>query len=109
MKIGANYFSKILFLFDFFGKPFCLYIKDDRHEFNTKTGGIYSLLVLVSTGIFGIIRLIEWKEGKLPQSIVSYGQANENVLQAEMPHNLINIRIYGKDIIPNEFYFVPIL
>ncbi len=94
---------------DIFGSPFNIFIINDSIEYQTKIGGIYTISAILSTIIFGSLKINNWALGNLSQTIVSYGQSIENQLICNMTENLVNIKLYNKQIEEKSFYFVPIL
>jgi hypothetical protein len=49
---------ELLNFIDLFGSPFNLYVYNNRHEYNTKLGGFYTIIVFLSSLVFGIIRFL---------------------------------------------------
>lgn len=52
---------KLISFVDLFGSPFFINIKNDSSEHKTTLGGIYTILMLLSSFVFGLARIIEWK------------------------------------------------
>jgi hypothetical protein len=61
-----------LLILDLFGSPYFFNISQNKTVFNTKLGGLYSIVLIIAALTFAIMRLTAWFKRETPQVTTQY-------------------------------------
>ena len=70
MKQKINCLQSLLLTIDFYGAPFFFHLDKGNFKNYTKLGGVYSMILIIGTIVFGSYRIVSWGKNEILPFIV---------------------------------------